>query len=101
MTALIWKHGMSKNDARQLIQARIEKAGIRDKVLWKGDSFSSSIGWGTILNLEGQVTDESVILKKAAGALGSIVLEKSREAFQELFPNGERPISSDSEPVGV
>jgi len=90
MAVLVWKHGKSRNEVRALIQGRLALAGVSDKVIWDGDTFRSSVGWGSILNLVGHITDQTVTLEKSSGAMGGVILEKSREAFRELFPDGQQ-----------
>lgn len=89
MAVLVWKHETTRQDARKRIEDRLKSAHVSDKVAWNGDTFSSSVGWGTILNLVGEVTDDAVVLQKSSGAMGGVILAKSREGFKQLFPEGE------------
>jgi hypothetical protein len=89
MPAIVWQHNVGRDVARQLLKTRIEHSGVGDKVQWDGYQFSASVGWGVVLDLLGEVDDASVILQKCSGAIGSVVLSQTREAFQELFPGGE------------
>jgi hypothetical protein len=89
MPILTWKHGHTRDQVRNLLIGRIATAGVTESVTWRGDTFLSSIGWGAILNLEGHITDDTITLEKASGVLGSTVLAKSKQAFQELFPGGD------------
>jgi len=94
MAVLVWKHETTRQDARKRIEDRLKSAHVSEKVSWNGDIFSSSVGWGTILNLVGEVTDDAVVLRKSSGAMGGVILAKSREGFQQLFPEG-REVSTD------
>jgi hypothetical protein len=90
MSVLVWKHGTTVAAAREIIQTELEKLGHGGKVTWKGDEFTCSLGWGTILNTAGKVTGETIVLEKCSGAIGSIALAKFREFFQRVFPGGEQ-----------
>ena len=89
MNILAWKHGETPDDVRRLMRERLQAAGISDKVTWDGNRFTSSVGWGTILNLVGRIEPEAIVLEKCSGAIGGVVLSKCREAFREMFPGGE------------
>jgi hypothetical protein len=88
MAVLVWKHGTTAAVARAAIQAELAKHGHDDKVTWKGDEASASVGWGAILSAAGRVTEEAVVLDKCGGAVGGIVLGKCREMLCRLFPAG-------------
>lgn len=90
MAALVWKHNRTREEARELIQRRLHEAGHDSKVAWKGDSLSASIGWGAILSLSGEVTDDALVLENCTGALSGFVLSKCREGLAHLFPGGEQ-----------
>jgi len=89
MSILTWKHGETPDDVRRLMRERLQAAGISDKVAWDGNRFTSSVGWGAILNLVGRIEPEIIVLEKCSGAIGGVVLAKCREAFREMFPRGE------------
>ena len=90
MTPVVWTHHKTRDEARQLLQSRINNAGINQHVQWKGYHFSASVGWGLVLKLEGEIGDETVSLTHVSGALASTVVAKSIDAFGELFPDGHQ-----------
>ena len=94
MAVLTWKHGMTRNEVRKLIQERIEAAGVSEKVKWNANTFTASVAWGAVLNLVGEINEDTIVLQKSSGAIGSVVLAKSREAFEKLFPDGEEVIAT-------
>jgi hypothetical protein len=90
MAALLrWRHGVSSAEARRIMEEQLSEAGYADQVQWDGDEFSASVGFGTVLKVKGQVTDEEIVLEKCSGALGSTVLAKIREIVGRVFPGGE------------
>lgn len=97
MSQLIWKHNKTRAEVRQLLQAKMNQAGIADKVTWNGDQFQSNVGWGTVLNLVGEITDHEIVLSKVSGMLRGTVLTKSREAFEQMFPGGEASNQADDQ----
>lgn len=58
MAVFIWKHRSSPEDVRHRIQHRLQAADINDKVVWKGNRFTASVGWGVILNLVGEIKEK-------------------------------------------
>ncbi len=90
MTALVWKHGTTAAIARDAIRTELAKLGHASNVTWKDYEFTSSLGWGTILSTSGSVNADEIILDKCSGALGGIVLAKSREFFERVSPGGEQ-----------
>jgi len=80
-----------------MFQQRLDEAGVSKSVVWAGNTFSATVGWGSILSLIGEIQDHMIVLKKCSGALASVVLAKTRHAFEEMFPGGEVP-SSESSP---
>ena len=89
MYILIWKHGKTLEEVRRLMLERLSDRGISDKVGWKVNRFTSTVGWGAILDLVGEIQSQTVVLEKCSGAIGGVVLGKCREAFREMFPDGE------------
>lgn len=90
MSDLVWKHGKTREEAKAIIQAELKQLGYDGKVTWDADSASASVGWGTILNASGRITDDTIILEKCGGAVGGIVLSKCREMLVRVFPGGEQ-----------
>ena len=83
MAILRWRHGMTAAQARQVMEEQLAEAGYSDEVKWKGDQFSASVGWGTVLGIEGQITDEEAVLEKCGGAAGNTALKTIREILQQ------------------
>lgn len=94
MAVLAWKHGTTRSRAHQLIESRLQQTGHGRSVNWQGDSFTSSIGWGVVLDLAGRIDDEFVVLDKSRGAMGGIVLTESEAAFEQMFPGGKQSSSA-------
>jgi len=89
MAVLMWKHGLSVDAVRQMFQQRLEEAGVNNSVVWAGNTFSATVGWGTILALVGEIQEEVIVVKKCSGGLSGVVLAKVRQAFEQMFPGGE------------
>jgi|GEM_PF-3148416 len=89
MAQLVWKHGKTQDEARHLVQAKMNEAGIADKVIWTGNQFQSNVGWGAVLSLVGEITDHEILLSKVSGMLSGTVLAKSRDVFEQMFPGGD------------
>lgn len=71
------------------MQERLLAAGVGNKVVWQGNRFTASVGWGSILNLVGDIQPETIVLERCSGAIGGVVLAKCRDAFREMFAAGE------------
>jgi hypothetical protein len=89
MAALVWKHGTTKDAAKQAVVEELQQLGVADKIKWSGDRATASIGLGMILSASGEVTDDAVVLEKAGGAAGGTVVQRCRELLERLFPGGE------------
>lgn len=89
MPQLRWRHGRTADQARDLMQGKLRAAGYDDKVKWNGCDFSASVGFGSILNLKGRVSDQEVVLDTCSGAIGGTVQDQVRQILEKLFPGGE------------
>lgn len=89
MAVLVWKHGTTKAAAKQAVLDELQHLGVADKVKWSGDRGTASIGLGFILSASGEITEDSVVLEKAAGAAGAMLAKRCRELLERLFPGGE------------
>ena len=69
----------SKDRVKAEIVFELEKLGYNKYLTWKEFEFSASVGWGSVLSLEGNITDDSIIINKCSGAFGSKVLDKIKE----------------------
>jgi len=90
MAVLAWKHGTERRTAKELLLSRLIASGYDRCVNWSGDSFSSVMGWGTILDVEGRIDDDYFVLEKSRGAVGNVVLNRCRAILEDLFPGGEQ-----------
>jgi hypothetical protein len=90
MTALVWKHGTSRDEVRRLFQSELNQSGHARSVTWNGDRFAAVVGWGSILDLQGEITDDAIVVEKSRGAIGKIVLQKIEAVFERLFPGGRQ-----------
>jgi hypothetical protein len=88
MSILVWKHNTTADHARRLIQMKLAGAGVGQSVTWIDNAFQASVGWGVILKVVGEVTEEVVRLDQVSGALAKSVLSKSRDELASLFPDG-------------
>ena len=89
MAVLRWQHGTTADEARNVVQQRLQDVGYGDKVKWNGTGFSASVGWGQVLSLEGRIEEREAILEQCSGAIGGIVMGKIREILEQLCPGGE------------
>ncbi|WP_010583323.1 hypothetical protein [Schlesneria paludicola] len=88
MSAFVWKHGVTADDARRLIQMKLAGDGVAQHVTWNGNRFTASVGWGFILKVVGEITQEVVRLDQISGPMTRSIITKSRDELASLFPDG-------------
>ena len=90
MAVLVWKHGTSKAEAARAVRAALDRAGHGGAVTWSGTRLKARVGpFGSVVSLEGEVTDEYVVIDRCGGLAGGRVLAKCRDSLAGLFPGGE------------
>lgn len=89
MAAINWKHGKTQDEARAIIQAELDELGYAGKVSWKGNELVASVGFGTVLDLKGRVTEDAIVLDKCGGLAGGAVLAQCTEILARRFPAAE------------
>jgi hypothetical protein len=50
MAVLVWSHGKTRDEAREIIRAELASLGYDSSVEWDGYNATASIGWGTLLD---------------------------------------------------
>ena len=88
MPILSWPHRTSRELAATGVREYLERAGHSGRVKWSGDSFSVSVGFGTMLCMQGMITDSVIEITECSGALSGMIMERCRAILQEQFPNG-------------
>lgn len=88
MSAFAWKHGVTADEARSLVQMKLASDGIGQHVSWNGNRFEVSIGWGFVLKVVGEITDETIRMEQVSGAMARATIAKSRDELAALFPDG-------------
>jgi hypothetical protein len=96
MSLLTWKHGKSKGEAITAIQAAVKDLGYDGYVKWKDGKVEACAGlFCSMVNAEGEVTEDKVLLTKSGGLFGGKVLARCRELLDGLFPGGEEKSAGD------
>ena len=63
MPVFVWKHGVTADEARRVIQDSLSDAGVGHHVKWEGNHLTATVGWGLILKVVGELTDQVVRLE--------------------------------------
>jgi len=89
--ALVWKHGTTRNAARNIIKNEIERLGYAKYVRWEGDEARSFIRrfFIKILDVRGWVADDVIVIDRCRGRAAGDVLTQCRALLQRAFPGGE------------
>ena len=90
MAAFEWRHDKSKSEVREAVKSELRKLGYESKVAWADYRFTSSIGFGTVLSLAGEISEKTIILEKCDGVARGKVLEQFQNIVKQLFPDGEK-----------
>jgi hypothetical protein len=87
MPALVWKHGTTKEAARDALQAKLKELGHADRVRWDGFAATARAGpFGSVLDAAGAITDEAVVVERCGGLAKGAVLRACGELLRQLFP---------------
>jgi hypothetical protein len=90
MEALRWQHGQTADAVRSTIEEQLIRAGYPDKLKWQGNAFSAAVGFGTVLKVQGQITDRDIVIERCDGFLGNIALKKIQDTLPTLFPSSPK-----------
>jgi hypothetical protein len=68
------------------IKSVVTNKGYAKRMRWHGNKFSCSVAAGIILNLQGEVTNDLVIIEKSSGTLGKKVLKIFKDELNYAYP---------------
>ena len=85
---LVCQHGTTAARAFELIIRKLAELGYDRHVRWRGHNVSASIGFGHILCINGEITNNEILVK-FGGFFGGRALTECREIAGSIFPGSQ------------